>query len=157
MTEIEIEQAIRTAFKFTPVPPEGNLYRADAVGRYANPSGDRLKGRTWEEVVELKQVLDPIWLLTPEAFRYYIPAYVLNEYRRRAQPHSRPMSVYHLLLAPNERDSFIAENLGRLTTEEYLALRHVVFREMESGDDEAESAWELGWKTPENPWAQNLS
>lgn len=85
MSQGNVRIAIETAFTNEPLPDANQRISIQGV------EGDRLSnaltGRSWKDLTlsDLKVVPGSVLLLTPAAFKYFLPAYILactNEYRK---------------------------------------------------------------------------
>lgn len=77
----EVEKVIRTAFADTPRP------RSKLTDTYDDEGAQEyFQGRTWDghTPAEIRAQADAMSFFTPEAFRYYLPAFMLAELQNPA-------------------------------------------------------------------------
>lgn len=85
MKKDEIVDLIERAFHGTPMPTPENLVQMGADAVTEDPGTDqqfaasKLMNRHWEDftATDVRQVSDALSIMTPEAIRYYLPAYMI--------------------------------------------------------------------------------
>lgn len=94
----KIEQQIEAAFADTPYPGD------DQIGKGANDEVTlAFRGTHWRDL-SLKYVIDygmDLQVLTPEGFRFYLPAFLLAVIRYYGQVSMLPISLMHSLAPPD--------------------------------------------------------
>jgi hypothetical protein len=97
---------IRSAFASTPYPGDDRLVTDDG-GRdpETRDVAKMLSGQRWDQVSldTLRARAESLPLLTPEAFRYYLPAYMLGVFEHWNDVDVVRDSVLYNLTPPNER------------------------------------------------------
>lgn len=93
-----IEQQIESAFADTPYPGD------DLIGKSTADDVVRaFRGTHWRDL-PLKQIIDygmDLQALTPEGFRFYLPAFLLALLRYYGQVNTLPISLMHSLAPPD--------------------------------------------------------
>lgn len=127
-TAEELRRLIETAFAEGNYPGDTRLVY-DNTGRHleCNEVAAAFRGKHWREVPleTLRRRADAIFFLTPEAYRFYLPAYLLAAVSHYDQADSIPDSVVFSLTPPS--DSRDVENYRQtvegLTASQRLAIR----------------------------------
>lgn len=114
MSQVNVRSAIEAAFTNEPMPDANQRISIQGV------EGDRLSnalaGRSWKDLAlsDLKVVPGSVLLLTPTAFKYFLPAYMLactNEYRKAG------------VLIDSLVSKFIDPRLGKISLDALKSLR----------------------------------
>lgn len=109
-----VEENIRQAFKDSPYPGDSNL--VNIQGRYdfeRQEIFESFVGKHWEEVPldTLKFHHEALCFFKPEAYRFYLPAYLLATAKSYYQADNIPNSVVYGLdvsdMPDNERERFM--------------------------------------------------
>jgi hypothetical protein len=74
-----LKQTIETAFKDVPYPGDNNITRCPYHCSECRRIAEFFKGKTWEghTIEELRNYHVALSLFTPEAFHYFLPAFML--------------------------------------------------------------------------------
>jgi hypothetical protein len=150
----ELAKRIREAFADAPYPGDGNLiYAPDDLG--AREIADAFRGKHWSEVPfeTLLYHNDALHFFTDEAFRFYLPAYLLAVLERYEDADVLPEMLVGVLTAPDPQDpgyssfrlrfdGFSADRRAAVTAFlEYLMMTH----QDEYPDDELLTALQSYW------------
>ncbi len=146
MTKPEIEGQLRRAFAHVPRPPDSEICRNQSTNIEERELAHFLRPLSWEDLIHAELWGPQDIFLTPAAFRYYLPGFILNVWS--SGDGSKPLSAVGIVLPYD----FALDNLASLGEDEYRAVREVVICEMNTGSETAKTAWEWGWKNPKSPW-----
>jgi hypothetical protein len=98
-------RAIDDAFANTKYPGDDRLVY-DTSGRHSecNQTAEDFKGKQWTELSFgfLRAHCDSIFFLTPEAYRFYLPAYLLASVLRYREADVIPSNIVYSLTPPRE-------------------------------------------------------
>jgi len=101
VNKIELIVAIRKAFQSVPYPGDDGIVSSSLDEDVAAS----FRGRSWE-ALPLRAIFwerGDIFVLTPEAFAYYLPAFMLACLDHYDEMDTLPDSLSHLLTVPEER------------------------------------------------------
>jgi hypothetical protein len=152
-----VVQKIQEAFATNQYPGDDNLVEDSSYWESINLS-DQLKGKDWREISleTLKKNRFSLSLFTPEAFRYYLPAFIIASVLHADEVDTLPSSVFHNLTPPEgeglDMDEFLKRNgdfnaLQREAIREFIKLYVTV--ETSYPDPKRERATRF-WKESEN-------
>lgn len=121
----EVEAIIRAAFAKTPMPKDSKL-----VNTYDDEGAQEyFGGRCWDghSVEDIRLQADAMSYFTPEAFRYYLPAFMLAEL---SDPEIADIVGEYVVSIfgpqPQDLQSFQEERLSVMSSEEKLAVLHFI-------------------------------
>lgn len=99
--EVWLRRIIRAAFEGAAIPDCDEVIGPSAYDHEAQAMRRSLVGRHWLSLGgdDLLNHSDHLWLLTPKAFAYYLPAYLLAGIDYEAEHQAGPTIVSHLVPA----------------------------------------------------------
>ncbi len=120
----DLEKKIQEAFAEVPQPPEDDL--CASFGDEALEDTEPFKGKEWQELRDV-ELLDEfqyaLFWFTPEAFRYYLPAFLLGGFQK---PNAVfVLTILQLLWPGDDEESavFRKQRWGLLSEEQRAALQ----------------------------------
>jgi len=145
-----LRQRIRDAFRDVPYPGDGNIM-------YDGPDPELVQmtfeGRHWKELSNEDLVIQSssICVMTPEAFHFYLPAFLLASLGPPEVADFVLTAIEYMLLEPAPKGSWLFEDAQLLDREQRAAIREFLefFRDLE-GDSfgEIETALRTRWQEP---------
>src|SRR5437879_13330744 len=92
---MSLKQAIEEAFAGVPYPGDDNITRCPYNCPECREMGDYFKGRTWtgHAVKDLRERHTALLLFTPEAFQYFLPAFMFAAISSSEHGHLIPGSI----------------------------------------------------------------
>ena len=135
------QDAIRAAFADVPYPGDNNITRCPYHCRTCREIADFFKGKTWEghALEDLRDHHTALSLFTPEAFHYFLPAFMLGSLDSPDKINLLPDAIrYHFEFNLDHRDYF-SVHLTRFSEEQRQViidfLRHVESKGADSSED----------------------
>ncbi len=107
---MSLQERIKTAFAEVLYPGDNNITRCPYRCRPCQEIADYFKGKTWEGhgVEDLRDHHTALSLLTPEAFHYFLPAFMLASLESYDKTDILPDSIrFHFEFNLDHRDHFL--------------------------------------------------
>ena len=115
-----LNQTIKAAFASVPYPGDNNITRCPYHCKPCQEIADYFKGKGWEghSVEDLRDNHTALSLFTPEAFHYFLPAFMLASIESYDNMDILPDSIrYHFEFNLDHRDYFLVR-LERFSDEQ---------------------------------------
>lgn len=143
-------EAIREAFRGVPYPGDDNI----TVGQAYHPEdieiAESLQGKHWEELP--REIVCnygfPMPLLTPAAFQYYLPAFLLARCKRGSQLGTE-LYIMEILPLHREADEALCElqqRFDHFTSAQKKAIKYFLELRCYMREEDAQWVYSLYWK-----------
>jgi len=125
---VELVSEVHRAFRDAARPPDDNILPSTSVSDEAQEVGDLFSEYQWQDVprASLGNNADSIAFMTPEAFVYYLPRYLVEAVEHPREPGSAIVEDLVSHLTPMASSTFVADRLSLMTGEQKRVVAKVL-------------------------------
>ena len=149
----ELKGCIREAFAEAVYPGDDNITISDCPCGECTETRSFFQGKHWREVAATGQPFHLMWgglaILSPDAWRFYLPAYMLLSLRGDGDPgDTLECALYQLSPGPAGRHDWFTERTSAFSVAQQECIAAYACAAVESGaEDEAFDAAASYWKS----------